>query len=175
MANLRQTVLWGLHAVAALVILVLGLSSGDDADGDAAARSPQWGFWLLLWPTLAYGSMAFAYTRPTADVGLWMLGKREDGSLPVLKTLFLLPYYVVVLVVWLVRHTLVLPHCMGEHPYDLVAPGVYVGRWPLRYPSEFPTDCKVGDRVTLPAVVSHTCSLCQCAVGGGCSVCVRIQ
>jgi hypothetical protein len=35
---------------------------------------------------------------------------------------------------------LVLP-LAGERPYDLVAPGIYVGRWPAGFPTEFPADC----------------------------------
>jgi len=41
---------------------------------------------------------------------------------------------------WFVRHTVSIP-VGGERPYDLVAPGIYVGRWPLRFPSEFPRRC----------------------------------
>lgn len=87
--------------------------------------------------------------------------------------LLLLPYFVVAHGWWLIRHKLVrrcapfhrpvaaalttsvwradAASCVGgvqilrwfEGPYDLVAEDVYVGRWPLHYPSEFPVSAKV--------------------------------
>jgi hypothetical protein len=30
---------------------------------------------------------------------------------------------------------------LGEHPFDLVAEGIYVGRFCMRYPSQFPVEC----------------------------------
>lgn len=41
---------------------------------------------------------------------------------------------------WLARHLISLP-LVGERPYDAVAEGLYVGRWPIRFPSEFPAHC----------------------------------
>lgn len=41
---------------------------------------------------------------------------------------------------WVLRHAIILP-LAGERPYDLVAPGIFVGRWPAGFPVEFPSDC----------------------------------
>lgn len=41
---------------------------------------------------------------------------------------------------WLARHLISLP-LVGERPYDAVAEGIFVGRWPMRFPSEFPAHC----------------------------------
>ena len=73
------------------------------------------------WPALAFLAVAIAYLK----VGARLLGKRPDGSLPTLIVALLLPYFFLTWGIWrLIR--------LGrERCYDLVAPGLYLGRRPV--------------------------------------------
>jgi hypothetical protein len=100
--------------------------------------------WLMcLWPASVYLLAAAIYTVDPA-LGVYLLGKRAeadgDGGLPLWVVVLFAPFFAVMWGVWYVRHTTCVP-LSGENPYDRVADGLYVGRWPLRYPSEFPGNC----------------------------------
>jgi protein-tyrosine phosphatase len=78
--------------------------------------------WLALWPALSFGAMGFAYL----GLGARILGKRPDGTRPWPYLLLLGPYLLFGQLVWRLR-------ALSSEPVaDLVAPGVYVGRLPLR-------------------------------------------
>lgn len=61
--------------------------------------------------------------------------------MPWLTFLPLFPYLLLMHAWWLLRHTLWV-NCK-EDPYNLVAPGLYCGRFPMKYPGEFPVEATV--------------------------------
>ncbi len=90
-----------------------------------------WLGYLALWPAASFFVVSAAYLR----LGPRVLGKRPDGSLPLVRVLVLLPYFVFTWGIW---HLLRLG---AEHTYDLVAPDIYLGRLPLR--RELPDDVRL--------------------------------
>lgn len=105
----------------------------------------QGGSWLALWalwPALSFWIVSAAYL----GVGPKLLGKRADGSLPAWRVIALLPYFVFTWTVWR------LLRLSAEPTYDRVAPGLYLGRLPLR--GEVPDD--VGLVVDLTAEFPRT-------------------
>jgi hypothetical protein len=100
--------------------------------------------WLLcLWPASVYLLVATIYAVDPS-LGVLLIAKRADrdadGGLPMWALVLFAPFFVIMWGVWFVRHTTCVP-LSGEAPFDRVADGLYVGRWPLRFPSEFPADC----------------------------------
>lgn len=98
--------------------------------------------WLImLWPCLSLLTMAFWYAYDS-QAGIAILNKNQrTGQIPGGTMILMAPYFFVANGWWLVRHKLVLQWV--ENPYDKVASDgqgdIYVGRWPLYYPSQFPT------------------------------------
>jgi hypothetical protein len=131
----------------AAVLLVLGGLQFREA----AAWGRGWG--LLAWSGAAFSLVGVAHVA--ASPGL--LGKRSDGRIGVVFLLALLPYFLSVWGIWLVRLISL------EHPWDEVAPGLWVGRWPAngRLPrgvgvvvdmtAEFPA------RASVSACCDYTC------------------
>ena len=68
------------------------------------------------------------------------VGSEAAGTIWLPAVLALLPALLSQWAFWLARHLVSLP-LVGERPYDAVAEGIYVGRWPIRFPSEFPAHC----------------------------------
>lgn len=90
-----------------------------------------WLSYVLAWPALAFLLVSLAYGK----LGARVLAKREDGTLPILIVLLLLPYFALTWGIWrLIR--------LGREPcYDRVAPGIYLGRRPIG--QELPDDVKL--------------------------------
>lgn len=87
--------------------------------------------WLLLWPGVSSTLVGAGYAR----VGARVFGKRFDGRYALWAMVIHLPYLLITLGVWhLLR--IVLP----ESAADLIAPGIWVARRPLR--SEIPADVR---------------------------------
>jgi len=95
-------------------------------------------WWLSLifgWFAIANLAVALSYLWDP-EVGVRMLSKNvETGGLK-LQGWWLAPYLLGLWLFWAVKHLI-----LGEHPFDLVAEGIYVGRFCMRYPSEFPVEC----------------------------------
>lgn len=64
----------------------------------------------------------------------------QGGLLWLPSALFFAPAHLSQFAVWVLKHLLVFP-CLGERPYDYVAEKIVVGRWPMRFPAEFPREC----------------------------------
>lgn len=75
----------------------------------------------LLWPASIFGAVGVAYLLLEPR----LLGKRTDGSFSPLRRLFFLPFVAFSEGLW---HLYAL--FTSEPPYDLVAPNLWVGRWP---------------------------------------------
>ncbi|KAA0160599.1 hypothetical protein FNF27_07282 [Cafeteria roenbergensis] len=102
-----------------LVAMVLVLALGAGPQPEVAL--------VMLWPVLAHFALAAFYVFDV-DVATRWLGKVPTASAGAVWAF------------WLARHLVSLP-LVGERPYDAVAEGIYVGRWPIRFPSEFPAHC----------------------------------
>jgi protein-tyrosine phosphatase len=78
--------------------------------------------YVLLWPALAFFSIAVAYTlgRPT-----W-IGKRRDGTISRSSLVFLLPFFLFAWGAWRVQKLF----GRREDHCNEVSPGIWVGRWP---------------------------------------------
>jgi len=123
------------HALIALAHLAITLLIPLLGIGPA----PLWGL-LAGWPALSHAVFVILYTSPQESVGY--LGKDVvTGSMAILPTLFFLPPHALQWATWFIRHTTCIP-LKGEHPYDRVGESgrIFVGRYPMRYPSEFPVD-----------------------------------
>lgn len=79
--------------------------------------------WALAWPALSVIAVGAGYV----GVGPRVFGKSADGRLGALHVVLLLPYYFVAWALWQLKARL-----RRERPYDEVAPGILVGRRPLR-------------------------------------------
>ena len=78
--------------------------------------------WALLWPTVSFALVGAAY----AGAGVWMFGKRANGSMHPLALTVLLPFLLFTWTLWhLQRLTTRRP------PNGQPAPGVWIGRRPL--------------------------------------------
>jgi protein-tyrosine phosphatase len=75
---------------------------------------------LFLWPALGFGIVGIAYLSGRPD----LLGKRADGSLPLVAWVLILPYFAFAWLSWLILRI------GGEAACNEVAPGVWVGRRP---------------------------------------------
>jgi protein-tyrosine phosphatase len=81
------------------------------------------GAWLLLWPALAFALLSAGY----AGLGPGIFGKRGDGRLAWWAVILLFPYLLLAWTVWHLQRLLSRKPCCHE-----VAPGVWLGRRPLR-------------------------------------------
>lgn len=89
--------------------------------------------WLLLWPAWSVILVGLGYL----GLGARVFGKRrEDGTLSPWIVLLLLPYFAVAWTLWQLKSRL-----SAEHAWHEVAPGVRLGRRPLRE-SELPADTR---------------------------------
>lgn len=89
--------------------------------------------WILAWPAIAVLAVGLGYL----GLGPGVFGKRADGSLELARAAILFPYH---LVAWLrVRWDAFLRR---EDPWNLIAPGVYLGRIVYR-PSDLPPAVRV--------------------------------
>mmetsp|Transcript_84322 Transcript_84322/g.139576 ORF Transcript_84322/g.139576 Transcript_84322/m.139576 type:complete len:297 (-) Transcript_84322:43-933(-) len=97
----------------------------------------------LSWPAVLYGLVTFAYIY-SGRFGALLLNKntgeaekkcpkawRSTGCIPMSRLLVFLPYLLTSWLTWWLRHVFMLSH---EDSYNLVAPGVYLGRYPLWLP-----------------------------------------
>jgi protein-tyrosine phosphatase len=75
--------------------------------------------WLLAWPALSFALVAAAY----AGLGARVFGKRSDGTVDLLHRLALLPFLMLVTVVW---HGLRI--CSREPAWCELVPGILIGR-----------------------------------------------
>lgn len=122
-AGIHMAVTWGL--VAAGWIVGVGLCASN--------------FWWLsvIFAWFAVANLAIAATYLWApDLGVkWLSKDLETGRLHY-RGWWLAPYLLGLWWFWAVKHLI-----LQEKPFDLVADGIYVGRFCMRYPSEFPVDC----------------------------------
>ena len=101
-----------------LLFLILGGSiAGLGALAGGAA-------WVLSWPALSFSWVGSAYLarRPA------MLGKRPDGTIAALASLWLGPYFLLCWGVWHAERLLGREDAANE-----IAPGLWVGRRPLAH------------------------------------------
>jgi protein-tyrosine phosphatase len=76
---------------------------------------------MLVWTGAAFAVAGVAYA--TSAPGL--LGKRADGRIGAVRLILLLPYFLFTWSRWLLERLVV-----RDDPWDEVAPGLFVGRWP---------------------------------------------
>lgn len=89
--------------------------------------------WLLAWPAVAVITVGLGYL----GLGPGVFGKRPDGTLDLARFALLFPYHVVA---WLrVQWDALL---LREDPWNLVAPGLYLGRMVSRE-SDLPAGVRV--------------------------------
>jgi len=79
--------------------------------------------WLLLWPAISFFAVGMAYL----GLGVWVFGKRADGSISPLHLLILLPYVWLAWAVWVL-----LTVFSKESPADEIATGIWIGRRPRK-------------------------------------------
>jgi len=89
-----------------------------------------WGA-VFLWPALLYALVTFAYIYNGTFGARLLCKRRYDGSMPLVSIVVFLPYLLCTWAVWWLRHALV--H-VSEDGYNLVAPGIYLGRFPVWFP-----------------------------------------
>lgn len=82
------------------------------------------GAWALAWLGISMLTVGGAYLGH----GTGLLGKRRDGSLAWLPVLLLLPYFLLIWMVWHMRRALSREPC-----FDEVAPGLLLGRRPFAH------------------------------------------
>jgi protein-tyrosine phosphatase len=85
----------------------------------AGAVIERGGDWVLLWPALAFVVVGGAYAQRPG-----VLGKRADGTLPIVTQIVLMPYFVFAWISWLILRI------SGEPACAEVSPGLWVGRRP---------------------------------------------
>jgi hypothetical protein len=103
-----------------------------------------WGGW---WSFLAWGGVAFSIAGAAhAASAPWVLGKGGDGRMGAASLIVLLPYLLVTWSRWQLEWWL-----SSENPWDEVAPGLFVGRWPGRPPLPPGTEIVVDMTAELPA------------------------
>lgn len=90
-----------------------------------AIRLGGWG-WLLLWPGFAFGFLAIVYLVG----GVWMFGKRADGTIDRRWGLISLPARALLLAIWHLRNRFAQADAINE-----IVPGLHLGRRPLRLPA----------------------------------------
>eukprot|EP00928_Gymnodinium_smaydae_P080903 TRINITY_DN64506_c0_g1_i1.p1 TRINITY_DN64506_c0_g1~~TRINITY_DN64506_c0_g1_i1.p1 ORF type:complete len:315 (+),score=51.80 TRINITY_DN64506_c0_g1_i1:65-946(+) len=102
-----------------------------------------WGV-LFFWPATLYGLVTYAYLRD-GTFGANLLQKRaaSTGGLPLYCVVAFFPYLVTTWLIWFIRHTFVHFH---EDCYNVIAPGVYLGRFPVRLPCRRPKGVRSGGK-----------------------------
>eukprot|EP00927_Polykrikos_kofoidii_P050074 TRINITY_DN44016_c0_g1_i1.p1 TRINITY_DN44016_c0_g1~~TRINITY_DN44016_c0_g1_i1.p1 ORF type:complete len:276 (+),score=30.39 TRINITY_DN44016_c0_g1_i1:58-885(+) len=87
---------------------------------------------LFLWPASVYGVITYSYLRD-GTFGARALCKRasSDGGIPLLRVIIFLPFLLTCWGIWWLRHALVL---LNEDGFNLIAPGIFLGRFPLWFP-----------------------------------------
>lgn len=106
------------------------------------------GGWLLLvWPGLSFALVSVAYAMLEPRV----VGKRADGTFPTWRRILLFPFFVYSEGIW---HLYAL--FSSEEAYNQVAPGLWVGRWPVARPLPDGVDIVVDVTAELPAHRSLT-------------------
>lgn len=98
---------------------------------------------VLLWPAFVCLSIASSYSScgNGGQLGVKLIGKsKKTGEIPFLRIVILFPYFMLAWGWWYFRQTILLRG--KENPYDLVSKDIYVGRYPLWYPKEFPQTVK---------------------------------
>jgi hypothetical protein len=111
-------------------LLLVGAAQAALAAVHAPTLGPG-GAGLLAWSGVTWGAVGTAYLLP--GVGPSVFGKRGDGTLPPWRVAFLLPYLLGTWGLWEARTRL----SPREHPFDEVAPGLFLGRRP-RGPADLP-------------------------------------
>jgi protein-tyrosine phosphatase len=81
------------------------------------------GYWggALGWSGLAFAGAGTAHLARAP----WLLGKRADGHLRPVAVAVLLPFFLLTWARWQLEWLL-----LREKPWDEVAPGLFLGRWP---------------------------------------------
>jgi hypothetical protein len=89
---------------------------------------------VAAWPACIYASITYAYLL-NGRFGAQLFNKAlDDGSIAALRIVLFYPFFLTTWTVWWLKHVLFLSR---EDPYNLVAPGLYVGRFPLYMPRPF--------------------------------------
>eukprot|EP01138_Halocafeteria_seosinensis_P009239 gb/GECG01009442.1/.p1 GENE.gb/GECG01009442.1/~~gb/GECG01009442.1/.p1 ORF type:complete len:261 (+),score=14.84 gb/GECG01009442.1/:1-783(+) len=132
MGNIRMVIIYGTVAVI-LLALMAGIIGGTVPDGNSKGHVA----WILLWPIIVYAVITYVYTL---NDGSWLFGKSShDGHIPMWRKIVLLPYLFPMRAIWWTRHKFILK----ENPYDKISPNIYVGRYCMKYPQEFPQEATV--------------------------------
>ena len=94
--------------------------------------------YILLWPAIDFFLLSWAYCFKGSS-GHVLMGKNEEtGQIGWANFLLFLPWHALYYASWRIKHLL-----RGEHVYDSVGHGMYVGRLPIHFPEHFPVDCQV--------------------------------
>jgi hypothetical protein len=103
-----------------------------------------WGGW---WSVLAWCGAAFSIAGVAHLASApWLLGKGRDGGMNAASLLVLLPYFLVTWGRWQLEWWL-----SPENPWDEVAPGLFLGRWPGTSPLPPGVEIVVDMTAELPA------------------------
>lgn len=102
--------------------------------------------WVLLWPAAVFLAVGGGYL----GLGPRMLDKRPDGSRGGLAAWVFLPY-----LGFSVGAFKLFARFGPSRPWDLVAPGIYLGRWPAR--DALPRECDLVVDLTSEFVEHPTC------------------
>lgn len=96
--------------------------------------------WIVcVWPALSNCLFLISYAVPSLRLGVRLLHKHPgSGTIALPRLLLCLPALLPLWVFWWARHVLV--QDWKEEPFHKVSQTLYLGRFPLRYPSEFPID-----------------------------------
>jgi len=127
---MTPTVLGLLYVLVGLVFLVPAIAP--------ITYTHSYGWLAFLWPCVCFVTMGVLYMAGPRGwaLGLVLLGKnRFDGSIAPLNGVLCAPYLLPLWVAWLFKHSVTRAH---ENPFDLIAPGIYLGRWPFVF-NQFPS------------------------------------
>lgn len=81
--------------------------------------------WLLVWPAISFGLIAFAYLRG----GVGVYGKRPGGTMNPAAAMHIFPANLLMKVAWWISNRL-----SRSRPLDEIVPGVFIGRRPTAVP-----------------------------------------
>eukprot|EP01029_Cantina_marsupialis_P029704 TRINITY_DN782031_c0_g1_i1.p1 TRINITY_DN782031_c0_g1~~TRINITY_DN782031_c0_g1_i1.p1 ORF type:complete len:348 (+),score=77.80 TRINITY_DN782031_c0_g1_i1:31-1044(+) len=106
-----------------------------------------WKSWIIsffsLWCGIVYLVICYFY-QFAPEKSVYLLNKdTTNGKIFLPSLIFLLPYFIIIWSFWWLRHTI-----SNEDPYNMIIENLIVGRFPKKYPSEFPEE-KVGIIVDL--------------------------
>ena len=89
--------------------------------------------YVLMWPALVYALVVYFYAFD-GTIGAHLMGKATStGQNSVFSLIFFSPFLCTSWIVWWFRHTFV--H-FREQPYNNIAPGIFLGRYPTYRRSE---------------------------------------